>query len=105
MTDEMAQRPAWSAVGRYTVFKDLFLDVVFTSRCNCSCPWCIARTGAYAREDRAAWEKGLRDAFRLFPVRSAIVLGGEPTVDPRFFEKLDFLSRAPPACLIPASTP
>ena len=93
MMDEMAQRPVWTKVGRYLVFADLFLDLVFTSRCNCSCPWCIARTKQFAPENDKAWEQALRDAFRLFPIRSAIVLGGEPTVDPRFFEKLELLSR------------
>lgn len=71
----------------------LFLDVIFTSGCDCSCPYCIARTKEFAREDRAAWENGLRDAFRLFDVRDVIILGGEATVDPDFFGKLDFLSR------------
>ena len=92
MKDEMAQSPVWKPWGHYLVTSELFLDVVFTSACNCSCPFCIARTTSYAAENRAAWESSLRDAFRLFDIRSVILVGGEATADPAFWEKLAFLT-------------
>lgn len=94
MSDELLQRPVWTRAGRYRVSSELFMDVVFTGRCSCSCPWCIARTREYAREDREAWQRAVEDAFRVFNIRSVIILGGEATEDPDFFGKLDFLSRA-----------
>ena len=93
MSSEFDQKPVWTQAGPYRVSSELFLDVIFTSRCDCSCPWCIARTETFAEEDPAAWRKGLEDAFRLFPVRNVIILGGEAAADPRFEEKLSFLSR------------
>ena len=91
MSDEFSTHPSWKQVGNFMVSGGLFLDVIFTSACDCSCPYCIARTKEFAREDRAAWEEGLRDAFRLFDIRDVIILGGEATVDPDFFGKLNFL--------------
>ena len=93
MSSELDQNPAWYQKGPFRVSSELFLDAVFTSRCDCTCPWCIARTREYAREDPAAWEQAVRDAFRLFRIRNVIILGGEATVDPRFRAKLDFLTR------------
>ncbi|MBQ6595770.1 MAG: radical SAM protein [Clostridia bacterium] len=94
MKTELQQDPVWKEMGGFRVSSELFLDVVFTSRCNCACPWCIARTRTYAGEDRSAWEQALEDAFRLFRIRSVIILGGEATVDPCFFDKLRFLEGA-----------
>ena len=88
MRDELARRPRWHSVGPYRVSSELFLDAVFTSACDCACPWCIARTRDYAREDRQAWQRGLTEAFELFDIRSVVILGGEATQDPAFFEKL-----------------
>ena len=88
MKDELARPPVWRRVGPYRVSSELFMDVVFTSACNCACPWCIARTRATAREDRQAWLRALEEAFERFEIRSVILLGGEATVDPAFWEKL-----------------
>lgn len=52
MRDELAQCPAWRRLGTWWVSGELFLDIVFTSACDCACPWCIVRTREYAREDR-----------------------------------------------------
>ena len=90
----MGLAPVWRDIGRYRVLSGLFLDVVFTSRCSCSCPWCIARTAGTAPEDRAAWGRAVEDAFRLFDIESVIIVGGEATEDSDFFGKLDFLARA-----------
>lgn len=89
---EMTQRPVWRQIGPYAVSSELFMDVIFTEACNCSCPYCIARTQGHAVPDRVRWEAALEDAFRLFPIRSLILLGGEATVDPQFREKLERLS-------------
>ena len=88
MRDELARRPRWRRVGPYQVSSELFMDVVFTAACDCACPWCIARTREYAREDRQAWQAALQEAFERFDIRSVILLGGEATQDPAFFEKL-----------------
>lgn len=93
MSSELDQKPSWVQQGPFRVSSELFLDVVFTSRCDCACPWCIARTREYAREDFAAWEQGIMDAFRLFRIRNVIILGGEATLDPHFREKLAILTR------------
>lgn len=91
--NELDQRLQWIEVGCWRVYSELFLDLVFTNDCNCACPWCIARTRQTAQEDRPAWEQALRDAFAYFPIKSVILLGGEATVDPAFFEKLEFVER------------
>lgn len=93
MSSELEQRPQWRQVGPYRVTSELFIDLVFTSACDCACPWCIARTRNFAGEDRARWRQGLEDAFRLFDIKSAIILGGEATIDPAFWEKLEEVSR------------
>lgn len=89
---EMTQSPVWRQIGPYIVSSELFMDVIFTEACNCSCPYCIARTQGHAIPDSRRWEAALEDAFRIFPIRSLILLGGEATVDPRFREKLAVLS-------------
>ena len=94
MSSEFDQSPVWSRMGPFRVTSELFLDVVFTSRCDCSCPWCISRTAENAPEDLPAWRQAVLDAFRLFRIRNVIILGGEATADPMFPEKLDFLTRA-----------
>ena len=43
---------------------------------------------------RTAWETAVTDAFRLFDIRSVVLLGGEATIDPAFWDKLAFLSDA-----------
>ena len=64
MSSEFSQKPVWRSVGRCRVTSELFLDVVFTSACNCTCPYCIARTKTCAPEDPAAWQRALEDARR-----------------------------------------
>ena len=88
------QRHEWKTAGRCRVTSELFLDVVFTSACDCCCPFCIARTRGSAEENREAWEQAVRDAFELFDIRNVIILGGEATIDPDFWDKLRVLTRA-----------
>ncbi|MBQ7184263.1 MAG: radical SAM protein [Clostridia bacterium] len=92
----MSRPPVWRRIGRYRVSSELFLDAVFTSRCGCACPWCVSRTLVTAPEDRPAWERAVFDAFRLFDIKSVIILGGEATSDPDFFGKTEHLARAMP---------
>ena len=94
MTSELDQRHVWKRVGGFRVTSELFMDVVFTPACNCTCPFCISRTRACAKEDPRAWAQALADAFELFDIRSVIVLGGEATIDAHFWRKLDQLTRA-----------
>lgn len=77
--DPAARQPRWTRIGPWEVSSELFLDLVLTHRCNCACPWCIARTREISGEDRTAWEASLRYALSRFPVRSIILLGGEVT--------------------------
>ena len=94
MSNEFSKQPEWKQIGSCRVTSDLFLDVVFTFACDCGCPFCIARTRECTPENREAWEQALQDAFRLFDIRNVILLGGEATVDPAFWEKLGILTRA-----------
>ncbi len=94
MSDEMTRQPVWRQAGGCRVTSELFLDAVFTSACDCTCPFCISRTAEYAAEDREAWERAVKDAFRLFDIRNVIILGGEAALDPAFWEKTEFLARA-----------
>ena len=94
MRSEFSQKPGWKKAGCFQVSSELFLDVVFTSACDCVCPFCIARTRNYAEENREAWEQAVKDAFQLFDIRNVILLGGEATIDPDFWDKLRILARA-----------
>ena len=94
MNDEFSRQASWKSVGPCQVSSEVFLDVVFTSVCDCRCPFCISRTRAYAQEDEIAWKQAVSDAFRLFDIRNVILLGGEATVDPRFWEKLQVITKA-----------
>lgn len=94
MSNEFSRQPEWHSVGQCQVSSEVFLDVIFTSACDCRCPFCISCTKEYAREDEQAWRNALKDAFRLFDIRNVILLGGEATVDPRFREKLQMVSSA-----------
>lgn len=94
MSNEFFQRPVWRPMGKYLVTSELFLDAVFTSCCNCTCPFCISRTESYADENRSRWEQAVKDAFTLFDIRNVIILGGEATIDPLFWEKTDILTQA-----------
>lgn len=93
MSSEFTQRPEWKTAGTCRVTSELFLDVVFTSACDCRCPFCISHTREYATEKREAWEKAVADAFRLFDIRNVIILGGEATIDPDFWDKLQVITR------------
>ncbi|MBR3334367.1 MAG: radical SAM protein [Clostridia bacterium] len=93
MSSEFTQRPEWKTAGACRVTSELFLDVVFTSACDCRCPFCISHTREYAAEKREAWEKAVADAFRLFDIRNVIILGGEATIDPDFWDKLQVITR------------
>ncbi len=94
MSSEFSQQPVWRSVGKCTVSSELFLDVVYTSHCDCACPFCISRTETYAEENRSAWLQAVRDAFALFDIRNVIILGGEAATDPCFWEKTEALTRA-----------
>ena len=88
---ELAQRHNWTKTGRYSVTNELFLDLVFTDKCNCSCPFCISRTKEYAKDDFAKWKDSFKQTLDIFDIKNLIILGGESTVDERFFERLEFI--------------
>jgi len=87
----MFQDPIWTHKGKYLVTSELFLDLIFTSRCNCNCAFCIAKTKEYAKENYLVWKEKLKETLTEFDVRNVIILGGEATVDPLFWEKIEHL--------------
>ncbi|MDO5435591.1 MAG: radical SAM protein [Clostridia bacterium] len=93
MTDELTNAAEWIQIGPWKVSSELFLDVIFTNHCNRHCAYCIARTKTYCTEDPSRWQRTLEKAFELFNIGSIIILGGEATVDPRFWEKLADVER------------
>lgn len=88
MTDELTREASWAKVGSWQVSSELFLDAIFTSRCNRRCAYCIARTKQFCHEDFERWQASLTKAFELFRIGSVVILGGEATIDPLFWEKL-----------------
>lgn len=91
MQTELGQVPVWTRYKNYSVTSELFLDLVFNNACNCNCSYCIARTTSFANEDYCAWKNALEETLNTFDVRNIIILGGEATIDKRFFDKVEFL--------------
>lgn len=91
MKTELSQKPVWSSYKQYKVTSELFLDLIFCSACNCKCDFCIARTNSFAKDNYENWQKALKKALCTFDVKNIIILGGEATIDKRFFERLDYL--------------
>ena len=79
--------------GKYLVSNKIFLDLVFNNECNYNCKFCIARTKTYSENDYENWKKSLKRTFEIFgeEIDSIIILGGESTIDPHFFDKLEYL--------------
>ena len=93
MALEMEHNVEYKKVGRYLVSDTLFLDLIFNNSCNCNCPFCIANTKTFASENYELWKINLQKTLEIFDVRDIIILGGEATVDPLFFDKLDYLKK------------
>jgi len=79
--------------GKYLVGNKIFLDLVFNNKCNFNCPFCIAKTNGYSTTDLKEWKKAIKKTLEVFKeeIDSLIILGGESTVDPDFFTKLDYI--------------
>ena len=92
MNTETTQKVVYTQIGKYSVSNELFLDLIFTEKCQCKCKFCIAKTPEYAEEDFERWKKNLYRTFDAFDVKNVIILGGESTIDKKFFEKLDILA-------------
>ena len=93
MTDELTRAATWQQIGRWQVSSELFLDAIFTGRCNRDCKYCIARTKRFCEEDYGKWKETLEKAFDLFPIDSVVILGGEATIDPLFWDKLSLVEQ------------
>lgn len=91
MSKEMLHNVRYIKIGNWDVSSELFLDLIFTERCNSCCKFCISRTPDYAISNMDTWKKQFVKTMDTFPVRDIIILGGEATIDPLFFEKLDFI--------------
>ena len=93
MALEMKHEVKYKKMGKYLVSDTLFLDLIFNNSCNCNCPFCIANTKTFALENYELWKINLQKTLEIFDVRDIIILGGEATVDPLFFDKLDYLKK------------
>ncbi len=79
--------------GKYDVSNKIFLDLVFNNNCNYSCPFCIARTNTYSEDNYDKWKSSFSKTIDIFgnEIDSLIILGGEATIDKRFFDRLSFI--------------
>jgi len=91
MATEMIQNVNYSKLGNFLVSNEIFLDLVFTEKCNFKCKYCIANTKCFAIANFERWKQNLKRTFDIFDIKNIIILGGEATIDPLFFEKLDIL--------------
>lgn len=93
MRNEVTKDFSFHQKGKYMVGNRIFLDLVFNNKCNYNCPFCIARTKSYSTDDLEKWKKSIKKTFEIFneEIDTLIILGGEATVDPNFFVKLDYI--------------
>lgn len=93
MKNEVSKEFILNKKGKYLVSNKLFLDLVFNNKCNFNCPFCIARTKTYSDESLDNWKKSFARTIKIFKneIESLIILGGESTIDPHFFERLSFI--------------
>lgn len=80
-------------IGKYNVSSEVFVDFIFNEKCNCNCKFCIANIKNMAIEDIDVWKANTKSMFEVFDVHDMIILGGEATIDPKFFEKLDYIGQ------------
>ena len=94
MISEVEKKFTYNQKGDYLVSNRLFLDLVFNNICNYNCKFCIARTKSYCDEDFDKWKESFKRTIEIFnkEIDSLIILGGEATVDPKFFEKLNYIN-------------
>lgn len=95
MLTEVTKDFSFHQKGKYLVSNRIFLDLVFNNECNFRCPFCIARTTTYSEYDLEKWKESLKKTFEIFgeEIDSIIILGGESTIDPYFFTKLDYINK------------
>ena len=95
MKNEVSKKFEFHKKGKYMVGNKIFLDLVFNNRCNFNCPFCIARTKSYSKENLEEWKKSIKRTLEIFKeeIDTIIILGGEATVDPNFFTKLDYIEK------------
>ena len=93
MINEVEKEFSFKTKGKYLVSNKIFLDLIFNNKCNCDCRFCIAKTKSYADEDLEKWKSSFKKTIEIFKdeIDSLIILGGEATVDPHFFIKLDYI--------------
>ena len=94
MKNEVSKKIEFIEKGKYLVSNKLFLDLVFNNKCNYNCKFCIARTKTYSTEELDKWKKAIEKTLRVFKgcIESMIILGGESTIDPYFFTRLDYIN-------------
>ncbi len=93
MINEIKKEYNYKEKGKYLVSSRIFLDLVFNNKCNYNCKFCIARTKTYSEEDFNKWKVAFAKTMKVFKdeIDSFIILGGESTIDPYFFDRLAFM--------------
>lgn len=93
MISEVEKEFSFKEKGNYLVSNKIFLDLIFNNKCNYNCKFCIAQTKSYCDEDFDNWKESFKKTIDIFKdeIDSIIILGGEATVDPNFFNKLEYI--------------
>lgn len=93
MICEVEKKFEFNKKGDYLVSNKLFLDLIFNNKCNHNCKFCIAKTKSFCDEDFDKWKESFKKTIEIFKneIDSIIILGGEATIDPNFFTKLNYI--------------
>lgn len=93
MISEVEKEFSFKEKGNFLVSNKIFLDLIFNNKCNYNCKFCIAQTKSYCDEDFDNWKESFKKTIDIFKdeIDSLIILGGEATVDPNFFNKLEYI--------------
>lgn len=63
------------------VSDNLYMSIVVTNACQCSCPYCInSNTDKYLSMPFEKGKENIRKAVEKFGIKEAVILGGEPTL-------------------------
>lgn len=93
MISEVEKEFSFKEKGNYLVSNKIFLDLIFNNKCNYNCKFCIAQTKSYCDEEFDNWKESFKKTIDIFKdeIDSIIIIGGEATVDPNFFNKLEYI--------------
>jgi len=83
MKTEMFQKPIWTKKGKYLVTSELFLDVIFTSNCNCNCSFCRNNSFDDSSSNRNCYNLNkIKENLSIISkyLDTIFIGGGEPTL-------------------------